>query len=750
MKKIGTIVIIIALTFLLTACGNTDDSESVNENVSVDIVVAGNINNRIIADYIYLPRQIPIQEYSYHIQGAKMHGERIYYWYADFEASIFIESVTYDGANQQSVQIPTTEGFIEIGGLKIADNGNIHIIYSATTNTGESTLIYGIYTEQGVEIASEDLSHIVQPDFGHFRLIDAVFSEQGYIVLSGMTGDVSVEALLICNDMTHIEQLSINLGDRILHLHDDRVVVWSQCDNNYSILREINFESVDFGETFRLSTQNVRNIFCAGYSSEHDLLIFDGVNLIGYELATSTATTLFDWVETNLGVAHELYIGVLPNGQIFVIYSGIDTAGWSSEFFILTRTSRGDIDEEYTVITLGGVWVSNDARRFVTAFNRLNQDYQIEIRCYDTIYGWEVGATRFNLDMITGQGPDIIFGWSIETLEDTEFLAELYSFIDSDPDLSREDFLPNVLTGMENRNGEIQFISNYFAISVFYAMSETVAEVGALTYDNIIRWLSESEARNFGDEWMHRYWFVLESMLSFSEDFIDWENGVTNFDSEEFVDLLNIAYTMPEQDQFGLRSSFEDLLYGNQLLTMEMVFNVNDLRGGSRLDTLIAAGLDGLIPVGVPSTIPGQHEFFVGHSLVFGINAGSSHQEAAWSFVRSILMPDGFVAGYNGLPLRIDVLESLIAESMTPIIIDGEERRQPTGPFGNMIYAMTEEEATALWYVIDNTSLRTRRSETIENIVMEDLQSFFSGSVTAEDTARILQSRISRYLAERN
>jgi len=406
-------------------------------------------------------------------------------------------------------------------------------------------------------------------------------------------------------------------------------------------------------------------------------------------------------------------------------------------------------NDTYTEITLGGIWVSHGVRRAVTAFNLENEGFQIEILCYDTMFGWDAAVTRFSLDMIAGQGPDIIYGFNNEVLEDTEFLADLYSFLDSDPILNRTDFLPNILTAMENRSGKLQFISNYFTISPYYAMPETVAEVGLLTYENIIRWLSESDSRSFGDEWMHRYWFVLESVLSFSDDFIDWENGIAHLDSDTFIYMLNIAQTMPEPEQFGFRNEMEDLLSGNQLLTMEQVANVDDLRGGLRQDALSAAGLGGMIPVGVPSTNFGQHEFFMGHSLILGINAASHHQEAAWGFIRSTLVPDGFAAEL-GLPLRIDVLESLIAESMTPNVIDGEEMKRPTGSFGDMMYAMTEEEAAELWYVINNTSLRPRRSEAVREIMLEGLQQFFSGSATAEDAARIMQSRVQIYLWERN
>jgi len=63
---------------------------------------------------------------------------------------------------------------------------------------------------------------------------------------------------------------------------------------------------------------------------------------------------------------------------------------------------------------------------------------------------------------------------------------------------------------------------------------------------------------------------------------------------------------------------------------------------------------------------------------------------------------------------------------------------------------MTEEDAQSLRAIIDNAQAGGNIDFTIWYIILEDLPPFFSGSRTAEDTARIIQSRVERYLAERS
>jgi len=731
---------------VLTACGDITGGDIQPERNNISINIVGNVDDSVIREFVFLSQQIDIFDLPYRVQGAKIYGERIYYWYADSEGNIVVASVTHDGANRQSIQIPALGGVIEIGGLKIVDNGNIELVYSLTAGIGESTLIYGMYTEQGVEITSKDLSNIMPSDFEHIRLIEAVFTDEGYIALSVVVGEARHEILLLNSEKMLIGQLPVHRNDRISLLRYDRVVIWNQ-DSTDSTLREIDFDTGDFGDVLQLSVQNFRNLFCAGYDSEYDLLIFDGINIIGYELATVTATPLFNWVETNLGAAHEFDIGFLQSGQIFVIYSAIDTTGWNTELFILMRTSRDEIDDDYTVITLGGAWVSPEIRRFVATFNRNNQEYQIKILCYDTMFGWDAGTTRFNIDMIAGQGPDIIVGQSAESLEESLFLACLYSFIDTDPDISRNDFLPGIIKGLESRDGRLQVISNNFDIFLLSALSETMAQVGELTYENIIRWLSESQSRHLGPEWFNREWLVRESLLSFSDEFIDWENGIAHLDSDEFIDLLNIAYTLPPPEQFGFRREFDDLLNGNQLFDFGILYNVDSLRSGRR-NVFGETELGEMIPAGVPSSAPGRHEFMTDIQTLAGINAGSEQPQTAWRFVRLLLLPESFT-GRRGMPLRIDVLENLITASMTPSLVNGEEVPRTT-PLGQRLYAMTDEDEAMLRAVIDNTTIRQRRNEILENIISEGLAQFFAGNATAEDAARIIQSRISIYLAERN
>ncbi|MCL2250172.1 MAG: hypothetical protein FWC13_13020, partial [Oscillospiraceae bacterium] len=271
MKKTALIVIIVFFAMLLTACGDDDSHERGNDREADtgNIAVLGNVENTIIENYIYLPQKIDLQGLPYQIQGAMLHGERIYYWYADYTANIIVASMDFDEGNPQNIQIPVSEGFVSIGGVRIKENGNIELIYSVNYGDGNASLNYGQFTSQGVEVMKEDLGGVVPSEFEWFNLRQAVFTENGHIALSGGVGRAGYELLLLDSERNLMGYLHINHGERISLLRDGRVVIWSEERTN-NTLREICFDTGDFGEEFKLTVEHFRNLLCAGDNSAYD------------------------------------------------------------------------------------------------------------------------------------------------------------------------------------------------------------------------------------------------------------------------------------------------------------------------------------------------------------------------------------------------------------------------------------------------------------------------------------------------
>lgn len=108
-------------------------------------------------------------------------------------------------------------------------------------------------------------------------------------------------------------------------------------------------------------------------------------------------------------------------------------------------------------------------------YTQLSPDHRVE--CLD--YGAdEEGLARLLRDISTGEGIDLIVadGYSIDTAVG---FTDLYPFLDADPELSRESFVPGLLPGIE-RNGRLSEIWSGFSIYTFASDGALRDKPGAL------------------------------------------------------------------------------------------------------------------------------------------------------------------------------------------------------------------------------------------------------------------------------
>ena len=70
------------------------------------------------------------------------------------------------------------------------------------------------------------------------------------------------------------------------------------------------------------------------------------------------------------------------------------------------------------------------------------------------------------------------------------------------------------------------------------------------------------------------------------------------------------------------------------------------------------------------------------------------------------------------------------------------------GDLSEEVTAATAEEAAELTAYIDGITVCGIPDDFIYNIVEEETARYFAGDCTAEDAARMIQSRVSLYLAE--
>jgi len=410
-----------------------------------------------------------------------------------------------------------------------------------------------------------------------------------------------------------------------------------------------------------------------------------------------------------------------------------------------------DKTSDKITITLGGLYLYGELLKEVAAFNSESDTHWIHVIDYleEAENDWEAAALRLRTELIAGKGPDILADFA-SRYRNSELLVDLYPFIDNDNELNRAVFFPNVLNAFEGTDGSLRLIANRFTIQTMIGIAEDLDFIDSWTPQDVLLILDDLKHMQapFGNK-MDNVGFV-RTMIAFSGDkFLDWGNYKANLDSEDFIRILEASRSLPnwndipdinsdDTDEFTKLHRHEYFVAFTLLNTphnyREFVFALGDIR-----------------VIGVP-TPQGGSDIIVPYNEKLGITVSSEHKEEAWLFVRRVLMSPNRVGSeklsevfIDGFPLFIDVYDELIAESMsTTAMAYTIEGSLSMGK-------MTQIEADDLRTIIENAKPVGQWLDIeIWRHIEGDLNTFYAGGKTAEETAKIMQHRVQTYLDELN
>jgi hypothetical protein len=507
--------------------------------------------------------------------------------------------------------------------------------------------------------------------------------------------------------------------------------------------------------------ESINGVFPAPKVSVFDFyVISNGRELFGYNSADGNFSLLLDFLELGVPLNHmqidKNEFLLWGDGRITIVNINWNASLRRDEITLFHLTPSDEplygAPVEPETITLGGIYITGSPLIYqATVFNRQSDTHRIEIAdfSYDEL-------DRLRTELIAGRGPDIfvLSGWGASlfaALSEGHFILDLYQMIDADPVLSREDFFPSILSTWENSRGELVQIAPTFSIDTIFGKQFAFPEAPEnWNYAGFIDFYNEARIRGYDypiGEYLDRM-RILE-MLVFSDDtFFCERESVASFDSESFINVLNFLKTIPADQGFnriahltqdgGQWDPLAGLIRGEQLLSSFLSFsNMVFFRAWQ-------TRLGGITAFGYPSNNAPVH--FVNNEVgtAVGIRSNSSHIDAAWEFVRLGLLPGESYDG-TSFPLRIDLFERLVYYHLNrtePIKVFGE--------FGEVeLPPMTESDAVFLRELVSNIGHKRMLHHPVQNIVNENVSDFLAGTHSAEDTARIIQSRVSIFLAER-
>ncbi len=395
---------------------------------------------------------------------------------------------------------------------------------------------------------------------------------------------------------------------------------------------------------------------------------------------------------------------------------------------VLAPTNPDEISPKKT-LQLAAIQPSNSLKKSVADFNNSNSSYYVQILDYSDngSFASDVALTRLNTDILSGNYPDMICFSRISPYPymSKGLLTDLRPLIDQDEVMTMDDIsIAKALT----HNGGIYYISGEFNFETLVGRYSDFGDRYGWTLDE---YLSLEENLSDDVETIHNMTtesFIDHIVARYIPAAIDWEDGQCQFYTSEFIELLEAGGRIRETPEDP-----DNLSYG---------YGSAKVGAGTRVASL--SWVQTAWKLAFEEQIAGCRLSFIGWPTVDGICGSDayliepvgiiSHGEdvnGCWEFVRwMILSPD---MAEDSLPVYSALLQTKVEEAK-------ENEDLPV--------KMTNDDGERFIELVSKIETTAMYDQTVLDIIRKECAAFFSGNKTAEETAKIIQAKVSIYVSE--
>lgn len=666
--------------------------------------------------------------------------------YAESISITHLYKCNLDGSDVQEIPMEAVSSNEYLNYLAADAAGNIYMLYSGYDEaTEKSTYILHVADSTGKETNQIDLSTIFEGEDTYIAML--LVAADGNIYLQG---DQYIYGLNAAGE----KQFALKVdGDWIMGTaltKEGEPIVQTNGEDGTKVTK-IDVAKKAMGESVTLDGFGSGNNYLLS-GSEYSFYYGDSSGLNGYDLDKSASTKVIDWIASDINTTYMSSPIALADGTFLYSYYDYSGDGAENGVYRLTKVDPKDVVTK-TNITYGGLYVDETVRAQAVKFNKSQNEYRIVVKDYSSE---EEPLTKMNADIAAGDIPDILdlSGISVDTYIAKGMLADLYTLMDQDKDIHKEDFIENVLKLMET-DGKLYHIAPSFGVNTLVGKTSDIGNLEQFTIQDLID-LEASKPEGTKAFYLMSNTEVLSQMCYLNYgDYIDWTTGECHFDNEDFVKLLEYANTYPKEDAIDWENS-ESM--PSQIQNGKVLFASIYSMSYEEIELYSKMYGEDISFVSYPSTnYTGPS---VNMSMDLGIYAKSSNKEGAWAFLKTFLTKD-YVCNnsynyYSGFPLRKDALENQLTRfSATETYTDeyGNEIEPYQSSWGYddfeaEIGPLSEEEVAKVREVIASVDHLTVYNEQISTIITEESGAYFSGQKSAKDVADIIQNRVSTYVNE--
>lgn len=554
-------------------------------------------------------------------------------------------------------------------------------------------------------------------------------------------------------------------------------------DENGQYFVPIDLETKDWGEKVKLPS-NVGSILPG--DDAYDFYYTYNNNIYGYAAKTDTKEKLVDWLACDVDTNNMSSYAMLSDSRVAALMQDWSTDPTTYQLIVLHRVDASEIKEK-KVLTLACMYLDWNLRSMIVEYNKTNDEYRINVVDYSeyaTDDDYNAGVTKLTTEIISGSVPDIFLtsNLPIDKYAAKGVIADLNTFMDGGNGLSRDYFVPQVMSALE-KDGKLYELPTSFSVQTAYALSSIASQYdtwNVAAVQDAMTQLQEG-ATVFSNGWTKNT--ALSNCLSRNlSAFVDWTTGKCEFDSEAFQQLLAFCNSFPAETSDGdgaiAYASSADIAVDDAMWDSD----ANRITNGKQLMSTIGmysfdsyiwnvyAIRDKITFTGYPTEDGSGSSFEL--QMPMAISSVTKYPDAAWDFVCSIIKKMNTIDEnnyYYGFPISQAAFDAEMTDIMTEQYQldengeqvdwdgDGEPDKAIRGSYETMengetvykdVYALTQEDIDQILGVINSTRSVYDYDQEILDIITDEVAAYFAGDKDVQTTANMIQSRVNLYVQE--
>ena len=541
-------------------------------------------------------------------------------------------------------------------------------------------------------------------------------------------------------------------------------------------VREIDVAGKKFGDPVDLpsgnETVNAKFYFAEGHDAYYKTSV--GVYALDFDETGKAGEPqlLFDFVNSDIMGNELMDFNVINSERMFAMSYTYDESSMtsSSTALLLDHVPDDEVPEKY-VLELA---VNNTDQRImdrVVRFNRSSDEYRVKLSVWDQRdeenQNYTLGEELLSQRILSGDVPDIIAAGAFSKWNEwmgAGSFVDLNEMMKKDKGFDQSKVFMNVIPKSES-GGKLYMMPVNYYIMTYMAKRENIPFDGWTPSEYI------AYVKGLGDgQYMLPYGGKLQTLSMLLNNslprFVDRAGGTCDFDNDDFREMLEFAASQPESFNFYDTLSADDRtdyqrdsgkMYRDNRIILNSSY-IHDMANMLSREVNVGAGEE-VVYVGYPCYEGNGAVLQVAES--YSVFKGSPLRDGAWEFVKSAVLSETTGRyGRDGFPVSrgaFDRVMSAYADQHFFFYYDGgysgwsgkDSYQGYTGDKSGVLRDVTQADIDRVLSLIDGASAMPDIDQKAAEMIMEEVQVYFAGDKSLDETVKIIQSRVGIYLAEK-